>query len=267
LQNQHLRAPKTILLLVTARPCPMLELAAVGHTFHDGTVALHELGLQVRRAEFVAVVGPSGCGKSTLLRLVSGLEVPSIGSLEVATTRVGYVFQDPTLLAWRSVRRNVELPAELERLPRAERRRRAAAAIRLVGLEGFERSRPAALSGGMRMRASLARALVLEPDLFLFDEPFAALDELSRERLNTELAQLFAARRFTALFVTHSITEAVFLATRVVVMSRRPGRIVADVPVPFDYPREPGLRFAPEFVALASDLSRILRAEATPTVV
>jgi NitT/TauT family transport system ATP-binding protein len=267
LQNQHLRAPKTIVLLVTARPYPMLELAAVGHTFHDGTVALHELGLQVRRAEFVAVVGPSGCGKSTLLRLVSGLEVPSIGSLGVATTRVGYVFQDPTLLPWRSVRRNVELPAELERLPRAERRRRAAAAIRLVGLEGFERSRPAALSGGMRMRASLARSLVLEPDLFLFDEPFAALDELSRERLNVELAQLFAARRFTALFVTHSITEAVFLATRVVVMSRRPGRIVADVPVPFDYPREPGLRFAPEFVALASDLSRILRAEATPTVV
>ena len=117
------------------------------------------------------------------------------------------------------------------------------------------------------MRASLARSLVLEPDLFLFDEPFAALDELTRERLNVELAQLFATRRFTALFVTHSITEAVFLATRVVVMSRRPGRIVADVPVPFDYPREPGLRFDPGFVALASDLSRILRTEATPTVV
>ena len=263
LQNQHLRAPKTIVLLVTARPYPMLELAAVGHTFQDGTVALHELGLQVRRAEFVAVVGPSGCGKSTLLRLVSGLEVPSIGSLEVATTRVGYVFQDPTLLPWRSVRRNVELPAELERLPRAERRRRAAAAIRLVGLEGFERSRPAALSGGMRMRASLARSLVLEPDLFLFDEPFGALDEQTRERLNDELQRLFTLRGFTALFVTHSVTEAVFLGSRVAVMSGRPGRIVREVDVPFDYPRSPQLRFSPEFGRIAGEVSKTLRDQVT----
>lgn len=245
----------------------MLEMAGVTHTFPNGTNALQELGLHVRRGEFVGVVGPSGCGKSTLLRLVAGLEVPSIGSLEVATSRLGYVFQDPTLLPWRSVRRNVELPGELERLPRAERRRRATEAIRLVGLQGFERARPAALSGGMRMRTSLARSLMLEPDLFLFDEPFAALDELTRERLNVTLTQLFAARRFTALFVTHSITEAVFLATRVVVMSHRPGRIVADVPVPFPYPREPDLRFDPAFGSLAGDLSRRLRAEATPTVI
>jgi NitT/TauT family transport system ATP-binding protein len=252
---------------VTACTDRMLDATDVGHTFPDGTTALNDLRLHVRRGEFVGVVGPSGCGKSTVLRLASGLEIPSIGSLAVATTRVGYVFQDPTLLPWRSVRRNVELPAELERLPRAERRRRAAEAIRLVGLEGFERVRPSALSGGMRMRTSLARSLVLEPDLFLFDEPFAALDELTRERLNVELIQLFLARRFTALFVTHSITEAVFLATRVVVMSHRPGRVVADIPVPFDYPRDPNLRFDAAFGRLAGELSRILRAEATPTVV
>jgi NitT/TauT family transport system ATP-binding protein len=227
---------------------------------------LDSLGLQVRRGEFVGVVGSSGCGKSTLLRLASGLEVPSIGSLVVATTRVGYVFQDPTLLPWRSVRRNVELPAELERVPRAERRRRAAEAIRVVGLEGFEHSRPAALSGGMRMRASLARSLMLEPELFLFDEPFAALDELTRERLNVELAQLHQDRGFTALFVTHSIIEAIFLSTRVVVLSSRPGRVVADVPVPFEHPRAPGLRFDPDFAGLAGELSRILRAEAARNV-
>jgi NitT/TauT family transport system ATP-binding protein len=265
--DPYRRAAETIVFRVAVRGDPMLEAADVGHTFPAGTTALRELRLLVRRGEFLAVVGPSGCGKSTLLRLAAGLEVPTIGSLEVATTRVGYVFQDPTLLPWRSVRGNVELPAELERLPRAERRRRSAAAIRTVGLQGFEGTRPAALSGGMRMRASLARALVLEPDLFLFDEPFAALDELTRERLNLELMQLFEARRFTGIFVTHSIAEAVFLATRVVVMSSRPGRIVADVPVPFAHPREPGLRFTPAFGRLAGELSRILRAEVTPTVV
>lgn len=245
----------------------MLDAADVEHTFQNRTTALRDLRLQVRPGEFVGVVGPSGCGKSTLLRLVSGLEVPSIGLLDVATTRIGYVFQDPTLLPWRTVRRNVELPAELARLPRAERRRRAAEAIRLVGLTGHERARPRALSGGLRMRTSLARALVLEPELFLFDEPFAALDELSRERLNVELMQLYLQRRWTALFVTHSVTEAVFLAGRVVVMSHRPGRIVADVPVPFDYPRDPGLRFDPAFGRLAGELSLFLRTAATPTVV
>ncbi len=198
-----------------------------------------------------------------MLRLVAGLEIPSIGSVRVATERVGYVFQDPTLLPWRSVRGNVELSAELEGIPRAERRRRASEAIRIVGLEGFERARPAALSGGMRMRASLARSLVLEPELFLFDEPFGALDELTRERLNDELMQLFVARGFTALFVTHSIAEAVFLSTRVLVMSPRPGRIVAERVVPFEHPRPPTLRFDPEFTRIAGELSLVLRQEVT----
>jgi len=244
---------------VTPRAPGIVELRGVNRTFPDRTVAVENLTLGLRRGEFLSIVGPSGCGKSTLLRLVSGLEVPSIGSAEVLAERVGYVFQDPTLLPWRTVRRNVELLAELEGIPRAERRRRAAAAIRMVGLEGFEKVRPAALSGGMRMRASLARSLVLEPDLFLFDEPFGALDEQTRERLNDELQRLFTVRGFTALFVTHSVTEAVFLGSRVAVMSGRPGRIVREVDVPFDYPRSAQLRFSPEFGRIAGEVSNTLR--------
>lgn len=237
----------------------MLAVYDVGHTFPDGTVALHDLAIQVGAGEFVAVVGPSGCGKSTLLRLASGLEIPSIGSVRVATDRVGYVFQDPTLLPWRSVRRNIELLAELERMPRPERRRRTAAAIEVVGLGGFETARPAALSGGMRMRASLARSLVLDPALFLFDEPFGALDELTRERMNDQLMQLFVDRRFAGLFVTHSVSEAVFLASRVIVMSNRPGRVLGEVAIPMPYPRTPDVRFEPDFGRWCSEISDILR--------
>jgi len=237
----------------------ILDVSGVERTFRDGTVAVRDLSIQVRRGEFVGVVGPSGCGKSTLLRLAAGLEIPSIGTVRVSPGRVGYVFQDATLLPWRSVRRNVELLAELDGLPRAERRRRAAEAIRLVGLQGFEHARPRALSGGMRMRASLARALVVEPELFLFDEPFGALDELTRERLDGELLALHAARGFTGLLVTHSVTEAVHLCTRVVVMSPRPGRVVGEVDVPFGPSRPAALRFDPAFTRVAGEVSQMLR--------
>jgi NitT/TauT family transport system ATP-binding protein len=237
----------------------MLEFAGVGRTFPDGTEALRDVDLTVDGGEFVTVVGPSGCGKSTLLRLASGLDRPTTGTTHVASDRVGYVFQDPTLLPWRTVRRNVELLAELEHLPKADRRARVTEAIELVGLNGFERHRPRALSGGMRMRVSLARSLVLEPDVFLFDEPFGALDEITRERLNDELLGLFATRRFAALFITHSVAEAVFLSTRVVVMSPRPGRILGDVPVPFGYPRLPELRYSEEFGKVAGEVSDLLR--------
>ena len=159
-----------------------------------------------------------------MLRLASGLDSPTSGRVDVASKRVGYVFQDPTLLPWRTVRRNVELLAELEHLPKAERQARVTEAIGLVGLTGFEKHRPRSLSGGMRMRTSLARSLVLQPDVFLFDEPFGALDEMTRERLNDELLALFADRGFAALFITHSVAEAVYLSTRVVVMSPRPGQ-------------------------------------------
>jgi NitT/TauT family transport system ATP-binding protein len=240
----------------------VLEVSGVGRTFADGTAAVTGLDLRVRRGEFVSVVGPSGCGKSTLLRLVSGLDAPTDGTMRVARDRLGYVFQDPTLLPWRSVRRNVELLAELEGVPRAERRRRVDRVLELVGLDGFAAARPAALSGGMRMRASLARSLVLDPELFLLDEPFGALDELTRERMNDELVALFTDRALTVLFVTHSVAEAVFLSSRVMVMSPRPGRIVGEVGVPFPYPRPPSLRFEPEFGRVAARISALLRVPA-----
>jgi NitT/TauT family transport system ATP-binding protein len=237
----------------------MLAFTGVGRTFPDGTQALDDVDLTVDSGEFVSVVGPSGCGKSTLLRLASGLDSPTSGQVDVASKRVGFVFQDPTLLPWRTVRRNVELLAELEHLPKAQRRARVTEAIGLVGLTGFEKHRPRSLSGGMRMRTSLARSLVLQPDVFLFDEPFGALDEMTRERLNDELLALFADRGFAALFITHSVAEAVYLSTRVVVMSTRPGHILGDVSVPFGYPRQPDLRYTEEFAKVAGEVSDLLR--------
>jgi len=227
--------------------------------FPDGTHALGETSFDVHPGEFVTVVGPSGCGKSTLLRIASGLNKPTTGSVTVDRTSLGYVFQDATLLQWRNVLRNVELMAELEGVPRAERRARALDAIALVGLAGFESKFPKQLSGGMKMRASLARSLVLNPSVFLFDEPFGAVDEITRERLNDEVIKLFQLNEFAGLFITHSITEAVFLSTRVLVMSARPGRIVADFAVPFAYPRPPELRFDPAFGELAGRVSHELR--------
>ena len=240
---------------------PVLTFSGVSKRFADGTVALAGFDLSVASGEFVSVVGPSGCGKSTLLRIASGLSTASEGSVLVATDKLGYVFQDPTLLPWRTVQANVELLAELARLPKPERRRRADEAIRLVGLSEFARHHPRALSGGMRMRVSLARSLTMQPELFLFDEPFGALDEITRERLNDELQQLFLTQRFTALFVTHSVTEAVFMSTRVVVMSVRPGQVLGDFPVPFPYPRPPRLRFDEAFAHLAGEVSACLRGE------
>jgi NitT/TauT family transport system ATP-binding protein len=240
-------------------PEQVLAFEDVGKRFADGTVALDGVDLKVAPGEFVTVVGPSGCGKSTLLRIASGLEAPSGGTVQLATTKIGYVFQDPTLLPWRTVQGNAELLAELEGLPRAERRRLAEEALELVGLSEFPRHLPHALSGGMRMRTSLARSLTLRPELFLLDEPFGSLDEITRERLNDELLGLFATRGFAALFVTHSVGEAVFLSTRVVVLSGRPGRVRASFEVPFEYPRPPELRYAEPFARLAGAVSACLR--------
>ena len=238
---------------------PLLTFSGVTKRFPDGTTALAGVELQVPPGEFVSVIGPSGCGKSTLLRIASNLTQATHGAVQVQTRKIGYVFQDPTLLPWRTVQGNVELFAELRSLPKGERRRRADAAIALVGLSEFAGHRPRALSGGMRMRVSLARSLTLEPELFLFDEPFGALDEIARERLNDELLHLYLTQRFTALFVTHSVTEAVFLSTRVLVMSGRPGRILGDFTVPFEYPRPPKLRFEERFARLAGQVSARLR--------
>jgi len=236
-----------------------LAFDAVSLVYPDGTAALSGIDLEVRPGELVAVVGPSGCGKSTLLRLASGLLEPSSGRISVDREHLGYVFQDPTLLPWRTVAGNVELLAELHGIGKRERRELARAAISLVGLEGFEQHHPARLSGGMRMRASLARSLTLDPKVFLFDEPFGAVDEMTRERLNDELLRLFMERRFAGVFVTHSVQEAVFLSTKVVVMSSRPGRIVASFDVPLPLPRDHEVRYQREFTETAHMVSATLR--------
>ncbi|ODT41535.1 MAG: ABC transporter ATP-binding protein [Microbacterium sp. SCN 70-200] len=237
----------------------LLDFTNVEMTFPGGTVALRGVDLTVGRGEFVTVVGPSGCGKSTLLRIASGLETASDGTAQVNTDRIGYVFQDATLLPWRDVQANVELLAELNWQTKAVRAKKAAETIELVGLTGFEKHLPRQLSGGMRMRTSLARSLTLDPELFLFDEPFGALDEITREHLNDELLRLFVETRFAGLFITHSVSEAVYLSTRVVVMSGRPGHIVDQFEVPFDMPRDPDIRYTGAFAELVGQVSHALR--------
>jgi len=238
---------------------PIVQFSGLTKRFSDGTVALSNLDLAVRPGEFVSLVGPSGCGKSTLLRIAAGLSPITEGRVETRFDSLGYIFQDATLMPWRTVSRNVELLASLEGVGRAERRRLAQAAIDLVGLSGFEDSYPKTLSGGMKMRVSLARSLTLNPNPFMFDEPFGALDAITRERLNDEVLKLYTERRFTAMFVTHSISEAVYLSSRVVVMAPRPGRVIGEFDVPFDYPRSPHLRFSERFGAIAHEISECLR--------
>jgi NitT/TauT family transport system ATP-binding protein len=238
---------------------PALRFEHVSKVFPDGTRALTDVSFSVMPGEFVSVVGPSGCGKSTLLRIASGLTDATAGRYHVAPGNVGYVFQDSTLLPWRTVQRNVELFCELQHIGKAERKRLADEAIELVGLKGFEHHFPLSLSGGMKMRASLARSLTLKPGVFLFDEPFGAIDEITRGRLNSELMRLFELERFAALFITHSINEAVYLSTRVVVMSARPGRVVGTFEVPFDYPRNDDLRYQPAFAELTGAVNHALR--------
>ncbi|MGI5220769.1 ABC transporter ATP-binding protein [Nocardia sp. CA-290969] len=230
----------------------------VSKRFETGTTALDGIDLRIRHGDFVAVVGPSGCGKSTLLRMAAGLDRPSSGSVAVATESIGFIFQEPTLLPWRSVRRNVELSVELAHLGKAARRSRAAAALRAVGLGEFAEQLPHTLSGGMKMRASLARALTLAPEVMLLDEPFGALDEMTRLDMQVELQRLYTDRKFTAMFITHSVSEAVFLANRVVVLTPRPGRIADVVDIDFPYPREPELRYDPCFTGYVARLSASL---------
>lgn len=224
-----------------------------------GLTAVQSFDQVVHDGEFVALVGPSGCGKSTVLRIASGLLEPSSGTVHRHTDNIGYVFQDATLMPWRTVRHNVELLGELEGMDRTERARRTDEVLELVGLTEFQDLYPMALSGGMRMRASLARSLLLEPDLFLFDEPFAALDQISRTRLNEELMMLFHARGFASILVTHSVSEAAYMASRVLVMSAGPGRVVADFGMPFPYPRDPAIRYDPEFARVSGEIAEALR--------
>jgi len=237
----------------------VLSLEHISKTFHDGAPVISDVSLTVKRGEVVSIVGPSGCGKSTLLRIAARLEPQTTGTCTVDTHGIGYVFQDPTLLPWRSVRANVALLAELQQLESTELQTRVDEAIALVGLQDHQDKYPRQLSGGMRMRVSLARSLVLRPQLFLFDEPFSALDEINRQRLNDELLNLFERQQFGVLFVTHSVSEAVYLSSRIHVMSARPGVISRTIDIPFGYPREPDLRFDPSFGMLALEVSHALR--------
>jgi len=251
---------------------PRLEITGVGRDFHTRSGVTHAVSgidLSIHRGEFVALIGRSGCGKTTLLRMIGGLLPPSAGSIAVdgkqlwqdgrversAVTKLGFVFQESNLFPWFSVLDNIALPLKLRGVGTAERRRRAAELADLVGLKGFERSYPRELSGGMRQRAAIARALSTEPELLLMDEPFGALDALTRERMNLELQRIVLETTSTVVFVTHDIPEAVFLADRVVHMTPRPGRIRQILPVDFPKPRDVILQTTPEF----NDIVRTLR--------
>ncbi len=245
-----------------------IELRGVSRSFDikgSRLIALDGLDLRVAEREIVAIVGPNGCGKSTLLRVISGLLPPDRGSVLAYDStvagidpRVGLVFQEPRLLPWRDVLENVAFPLELAGVKRGDREQRARAALRLTGLEAFTEAYPDQLSGGMAQRAALARALAPEPDVLLLDEPFSALDAMTRERLDSELLSLWGKTGTTIVLVTHSISEAVFVSDRVLVMSQRPGRIVAEVPVLASRPRSLANGGASMFSSAADEVRRIL---------
>ena len=225
----------------------LLTLTQVGKRFDNGTEALSGLSFSVAAGEFVSLLGPSGCGKSTALRLIAGLIAPDHGEItwRVARPDLGFVFQEPTLMPWADALTNARLPLDLKHLPRAEANDRAAAALARLGLRGFESAYARELSGGMKMRVSIARALAARPRLLLMDEPFAALDEITRAGLNDDLLALAREDNITVIFVTHSVMESAYLSSRVLVMSPRPGRITAEIPLS-PGPRD---RLSPEFVA------------------
>ncbi len=237
----------------------LLRLRGLSLTYASGTRALDAVDLAVREGEFLSLLGPSGCGKSTILRLVAGLLDPSEGSVDRVrpATRgdTGFVFQEPTLMPWARIVDNVRLPLDLAGVPRAEAQERAADGLTRVGLGDFLRAFPAELSGGMKMRAALARALVTRPRLLLLDEPFAALDEITRLKLNDDLLALWERERFTAIFVTHSVFESVYLSGRIAIMGPRPGRVVDEVAVDLPWPRDLSVRTGAAYGALCRDVS------------
>jgi len=241
-------------------------LRGVDKVFANGTRALAGLHLDVRPGEFVALLGPSGCGKSTALRVIAGLSEPTAGVVEWpspatgirSANRIGFVFQEPTLMPWVSVFNNVLLPLKLQGVPAASAAESVAAVLDRVGLAAFRRAYPRELSGGMRMRASIARALVTEPQLLLMDEPFAALDEITRFKLNDDLLRMWRVSRTTIVFVTHSVFESVYLASRIVVMTARPGRVFAELAVEAPYPREQNFRTSAEYASVCRRTSEAL---------
>ena len=261
------------MLAPTASAAAAIEVLSAQKTYPDGTHALEAVDLRVEEGEFVTLLGPSGCGKSTLLKMVAGLLEPSDGRLllwrkpvsltAASEQKLAFVFQSPTLMPWASVQANVRLPLDLAGVPRPTADARVADALELVGLDKFAGALPRALSGGMQMRVSIARGLVTQPQLLLMDEPFGALDEITRHKLDTDLLALWAAKKLTVVFVTHSIHEAVFLSTRVVMMAARPGRVVEEVVIDEPYPRTPDFMVTPQFSRYAKQLQdSLLRASA-----
>ena len=244
---------------------PIVNFRGVSKRYGNGPLVLDGITLELAPGDFVSFIGPSGCGKSTVLKLVAGLNPWTTGEVSVAGTtprrardRQAFIFQDATLLPWLTTQHNVELPLKLRGDPLAVRAAKAQEMLSLVGLDKVSGYYPRQLSGGMKMRASLARALTLAPQLLLLDEPFGALDEMTRFRLNEELLALRAKSPFTAMFVTHSVAEAVFLSNRIIVMSANPGRFHAEVRVEFPYPRRVELRDQPEFQAKVVEVTRLL---------
>ena len=253
---------------------PAVEILSAEKTYPNGTHALLPVDLSVAEGEFVTLLGPSGCGKSTLLKMMAGLLAPSDGRIllwrkpveqvEASGHRLSFVFQDATLMPWARVMGNVRLPLDLAGVPREQAEARVRSALQMVGLAKFESHLPRELSGGMQMRVSIARGLVTEPQLLLMDEPFAALDEITRHRLDSDLLDLWQGNKLTVVFVTHSIYEAVYLSNRVVVMAARPGRIVDEVRIDEPYPRGPDFRVSTRFSQYAKRLQdALLRASAT----
>jgi NitT/TauT family transport system ATP-binding protein len=262
------RAPSNVDSERASMPEPVLEILSAEKVFPKGLRALAPIDLTVREGEFVSLIGPSGCGKSTLLKLIANLQEPTDGRIfwwRHGFDRVGepghqldFVFQDPTLMPWASVEANVRLPFDLAGRKDPDVKARVSAALSQVGLERFARSYPRQLSGGMRMRVSIARALVTNPNLLLMDEPFGALDEITRNNLDLDLERLSWERKLTTVFVTHSTYEAVFLSTRVVVMASNPGRIFGELEIAAPRPRREDFRDGPEFSKLCRSLSTLL---------
>jgi NitT/TauT family transport system ATP-binding protein len=230
---------------------PLVGVRGVSKIFANGVQALANVSLDVEAGEFLSVLGPSGCGKSTLLRLIAGLIQPSGGTIESSASKaeLGFVFQEPTLMPWATALANAALPLKLRGVARSEREARAAEALANVGLKGFERTWPRELSGGMKMRVSIARALVTAPRLLLMDEPFAALDEITRHRLNADLLELWQRSQVTVVFVTHSVFESVFLSQRIAVMAARRGRVLSELSIAEPYPRSESFRTSAEYAA------------------
>ena len=237
----------------------LVSIAGLDKSFRNGVAALAGVDLDVAEGEFLSVLGPSGCGKSTLLRIIAGLTPPSAGRLdwnaEGISGRIGFVFQEPTLMPWAKVWENVYLPLRLQGVEPGVAASRIGETLAAVGLQGFEQSYPRELSGGMRMRVSIARALVTEPRLLLLDEPFAALDEITRSKLNEDLLELWRRHRCTVVFVTHSVFESVFLSSRIVVMGKRPGRVTSEVKVDFSGPRDADLRLSAPYAEICRAVS------------